>query len=67
MRSPSRISGLSCTSKFKYLDHIVKNNFIGGDDIARQTICVYAQAKLLFCFCGSGIHMYPTLLIPRLT
>ena len=36
---------LPYTEKCKYLGHIVNNNLIDDDDIARQKRCIYAQAE----------------------
>ena len=46
---------LPYTTKCKYLGHIINNNLIDDNDIARQKRCLYAQANVLarkFCLCN---------------
>ena len=35
------------TEKCKCLGHIINNNLTDDDDIAKQKICIYAQANIL--------------------
>ena len=48
------------TTKCKYLGHIINNNLIDDDDIARQKRCLYAQANVLArkcCLCNISTNM----------
>ena len=63
---------LSHTTKFKYLVHTINNNLIGGDNIARQKRCLYAQANVLsrirlFCSTSTKITLFLVYCAPMYT